>query len=54
MSMDQRQAALAAFKDGPTSVFLLSVRSGAVGLTLTAANHGPSRGGRVGGRGRRA
>eukprot|EP00479_Gromia_sphaerica_P004879 TRINITY_DN1577_c1_g1_i1.p2 TRINITY_DN1577_c1_g1~~TRINITY_DN1577_c1_g1_i1.p2 ORF type:complete len:143 (+),score=32.37 TRINITY_DN1577_c1_g1_i1:1716-2144(+) len=40
MSMQKRAKALEAFQnDPPTTVFLLSVRCGAVGLTLTAANH---------------
>lgn len=38
--MDGRRRALEAFQsDPPTTVFLLSVRSGAVGITLTAAQH---------------
>jgi len=40
MTMDRRRRALEAFqKDPPTTVFLLSMRSGAVGITLTAAQH---------------
>ncbi|CAM9886740.1 unnamed protein product [Ectocarpus sp. 12 AP-2014] len=40
MSRTQRTAALTAFaKDPPTTVFLLSVRSGAVGINLTQANN---------------
>jgi len=40
MTMDARRRALQAFQsDPPTTIFLLSVRSGAVGITLTAAQH---------------
>ena len=40
MSMTRRKRVLTSFNTSPTfSVFLLSVRVGAVGLTLTAANH---------------
>ncbi|CAN0153840.1 unnamed protein product [Scytosiphon promiscuus] len=40
MTRNQRTAALNAFaKDPPTTVFLLSVRSGAVGINLTQANN---------------
>ena len=40
MPLKQRAAAIAAFQaDPPTTVFLLSVRSGAVGINLTAASH---------------
>ena len=40
MPLAQRAAAIAAFqKDPPTTVFLLSMRSGAVGINLTAATH---------------
>jgi len=40
MTMEARRKALVSFqKDPPTTVFLLSVRSGAVGITLTAAQH---------------
>ncbi|CAN0154117.1 unnamed protein product [Ectocarpus fasciculatus] len=40
MSRTQRTAALTAFaNDPPTTVFLLSVRSGAVGINLTQANN---------------
>ena len=40
MAPDKRAAAIAAFQnDPPTTVFLLSVRAGAVGINLTAANH---------------
>ena len=39
MSLSQRAAALAAFQRAPpTTIFLLSLRSGAVGLNLTAAS----------------
>jgi len=39
MPMKQRARAIEAFQsDPPTTIFLLSVRSGAVGITLTAAN----------------
>ena len=39
MSLAQRAAALAAFQRAPpTTIFLLSLRSGAVGLNLTAAS----------------
>ena len=38
--MDARRRALEAFQsDPPTTIFLLSVCSGAVGITLTAAQH---------------
>ena len=40
MTMVARRRALEAFQsDPPTTIFLLSVRSGAVGITLTAAQH---------------
>ncbi|CAM9694406.1 unnamed protein product [Ascophyllum nodosum] len=40
MSMSQRAEALEAFsKDPPTTVFLLSMRAGAVGINLTQANN---------------
>jgi hypothetical protein len=40
MPLNKRAAAIEAFqKDPPTTVFLLSVRSGAVGINLTAASH---------------
>ena len=40
MPLAKRAAAIAAFqKDPPTTVFLLSMRSGAVGINLTAATH---------------
>mmetsp|Transcript_13439 Transcript_13439/g.44267 ORF Transcript_13439/g.44267 Transcript_13439/m.44267 type:complete len:1465 (-) Transcript_13439:1441-5835(-) len=40
MPMKQRAKAIEAFqKDPPTTVFLLSVRSGAVGINLTSASH---------------
>jgi hypothetical protein len=40
MPMKQRAKAVAAFQnDPPTTVFLLSMRSGAVGINLTAASH---------------
>eukprot|EP00752_Nemacystus_decipiens_P018369 g16478.t1 len=40
MSLKQRTDALQAFSnDPPTTVFLLSVRAGAVGINLTQANH---------------
>ena len=40
MPLPQRAKAIDAFqKDPPTTVFLLSVRSGAVGINLTAASH---------------
>ena len=40
MPLKQRAAAIMAFQTAPpTTVFLLSVRSGAVGLNLTAANY---------------
>merc|ERR1719495_1680581 len=40
MTMEARTKALSSFiNDPPTTVFLLSVRSGAVGITLTAAQH---------------
>ena len=40
MPLKQRAAAIQAFQTAPpTTVFLLSVRSGAVGLNLTAANY---------------
>jgi SNF2 family DNA or RNA helicase len=40
MPLNQRAAAIAAFqKDPPTTVFLLSMRSGAVGINLTSATH---------------
>ncbi|MCO5556717.1 hypothetical protein L7F22_010268 [Adiantum nelumboides] len=40
MPMKKRAQAIEAFqKDPPTTVFLLSIRTGAVGLTLTAASH---------------
>merc|ERR1711994_43656 len=40
MSLSKRKKALEQFESDPNvSVFVLSVRSGAVGLTLTAANH---------------
>jgi len=40
MPLKQRAAAITAFQTAPpTTVFLLSVRSGAVGLNLTAANY---------------
>eukprot|EP00903_Cladosiphon_okamuranus_P014611 g13549.t1 len=40
MSRKQRTASLQAFaSDPPTTVFLLSVRAGAVGINLTQANH---------------
>ena len=39
MPLKQRAKAIDAFqKDPPTTVFLLSMRSGAVGINLTAAN----------------
>ncbi|KAG1670539.1 hypothetical protein FOA52_015404 [Chlamydomonas sp. UWO 241] len=40
MALNQRTKAIEAFqKDPPTTVFLLSMRSGAVGINLTAASH---------------
>ena len=40
MSQAQREEALLAFRDDPpTTVFLLSLRAGAVGINLTEANH---------------
>merc|ERR1712218_350811 len=40
MNMPQRAKALREFQnDPPTTIFILSVRCGAVGLTLTAASH---------------
>ena len=40
MPLNQRAKAIAAFQeDPPTTVFLLSVRSGAVGINLTSASH---------------
>lgn len=40
MSVQQRKKALYDFRDDPpTTIFLLSMRSGAVGLNLTQANH---------------
>jgi SWI/SNF-related matrix-associated actin-dependent regulator of chromatin subfamily A3 len=40
MPLPKRAAAIEQFqKDPPTTVFLLSVRSGAVGINLTAASH---------------
>ena len=40
MPLNQRAKAIAAFQDDPpTTVFLLSVRSGAVGINLTSASH---------------
>ena len=40
MPQKQRAAAIAAFqKDPPTTVFIISVRSGAVGINLTSANY---------------
>eukprot|EP01084_Bolivina_argentea_P304866 526602_1 len=40
MSMNKRKKQLAQFGDNPdVKVFVLTVRSGAVGITLTAANH---------------
>ena len=40
MPLKQRAAAIDAFqKDPPTTVFLLSMRSGAVGINLTSATH---------------
>ncbi|CAL5222943.1 g5380 [Coccomyxa viridis] len=40
MALKKRAKAIEAFqKDPPTTVFLLSMRSGAVGINLTAANH---------------
>jgi SNF2 family DNA or RNA helicase len=40
MSQKEREEALLAFRDDPpTTVFLLSVRAGAVGINLTEANH---------------
>jgi len=40
MTMVQRKTALEAFQnDPPTTVFLLSMRAGAVGINLTQANH---------------
>ncbi|KAG0572879.1 hypothetical protein KC19_VG131700 [Ceratodon purpureus] len=40
MPMKKRAQAIEAFqKDPPTTVFLLSIRTGAVGITLTAASH---------------
>ena len=40
MSMAQRKASLESFQnDPPTTVFLLSMRAGAVGINLTQANH---------------
>jgi superfamily II DNA or RNA helicase len=40
MPLKQRAEAIAAFqKDPPTTVFLLSMRSGAVGINLTSATH---------------
>eukprot|EP01083_Nonionella_stella_P117644 350837_1 len=40
MSMNKRKKQLAQFGDNPNvKVFVLTVRSGAVGITLTAANH---------------
>ena len=40
VSVDKRQEALDLFQtDPPTTVLLLTARSGAVGLTLTAASH---------------
>lgn len=40
MPLNQRAKAIAAFQgDPPTTVFLLSMRSGAVGINLTAASH---------------
>jgi SNF2 family DNA or RNA helicase len=40
MPLNQRAKAIEAFqKDPPTTVFLLSMRSGAVGINLTSANH---------------
>ena len=40
MSQQQREEALLAFQhDPPTTIFLLSVRAGAVGINLTEANH---------------
>mmetsp|Transcript_801 Transcript_801/g.1047 ORF Transcript_801/g.1047 Transcript_801/m.1047 type:complete len:256 (+) Transcript_801:1927-2694(+) len=40
MTMTQRKKALYDFRDDPpTTIFLLSMRSGAVGLNLTQANH---------------
>ncbi|KAL3157879.1 hypothetical protein ABBQ32_012289 [Trebouxia sp. C0010 RCD-2024] len=40
MTLKQRSKAIEAFqKDPPTTVFLLSMRSGSVGINLTSANH---------------
>lgn len=40
MPLKQRAKSIEAFQnDAPTTVFLLSVRSGAVGINLTAANY---------------
>ncbi|KIZ07225.1 hypothetical protein MNEG_0720 [Monoraphidium neglectum] len=40
LTLEQRKQAVAAFQtDPPTTIFLLSMRAGAVGLTLTAASH---------------
>ncbi|XP_024528527.1 DNA repair protein RAD5A-like [Selaginella moellendorffii] len=40
MPMKKRAQAIEAFqKESPTTVFLLSIRTGAVGITLTAASH---------------
>jgi SNF2 family DNA or RNA helicase len=40
MPLKQRSKAIEAFQgDPPTTLFLLSIRSGAVGINLTAANH---------------
>jgi len=41
MSQHQREEALLSFRDDPpTTVFVLSIRAGAVGINLTEANHG--------------
>lgn len=41
MSQQQREEALLSFRDDPpTTVFVLSIRAGAVGINLTEANHG--------------
>ena len=40
MPLKQRDKAIQAFqKDPPTTVFLLSMRAGAVGINLTSASH---------------
>ena len=41
MTKNERSKALAEFQnDPPTTIFLLSMRAGAVGVNLTQANHG--------------